>query len=304
MAADDPGNVLEADDALAAGVHDDLVEVLGPLDLHDRAHHVLGLAVLKASSGEVDVLLGEAGHHLFDGQAQARHPALVDLDLDLLLQASGDDGPGHPLDSLDHALDFAVPDQAQAHELFFSGQADAYDGIEGGVVAQEDGPDGVVGKLQEIETLPDVEGREVHVGAPAELQRDLAAVGPGAGGDGHHAVDHADRVFHGAGEQGLDLGGGGALELGSNGERGVGDVGEQVDGQVAEGDEAEDDPGQGEYRDRDRPARGEVDDVHDGGGGGLASAARATPACRAAGELVGVVTSGLALPVHLIAAAG
>ena len=238
-----------------------------------------------------------------DAQAQARDPPLVDLDLDLLLQAAGDDGRGHALDPLEQALDLALADEAKADELLVAGEADAHDGVERGVVAQEDGPDGVVGKLQQVEAFADVEGREVHVGAPAELERDLAAVGPGAGGDGHHAVDDADRVLHRSGEEGLDLGGGGALELGADGERGVGDVGKEVDGEVAEGDQAEDDRGEGEHRDRDRPARGEVDDLH-GGGRGLASAAGTVPAFGAAGKLVGVVTAWLALPVHVVAAAG
>ncbi len=201
---------------------------------------------------------------LLDAQPEAREPPLVDLDLDLLLEAPGHEGRRHPVDALEQPLHLPLADQAQPHQLLVAGEPDPHHRVERGVVAQDDGTGRLVRQLEHVEPLAHVERGEVHLGAPGELEGDLAQVGAGAGAHGDDPVHDAHRVLDGAGEQGLDLGRGRSLELGADAERGVGDVGQQVDRQVAEGDHAEHDRGQREHDDRDRTPDREVDDPQAG----------------------------------------
>ncbi len=113
-----------------------------------------------------------------------------------------------------------------------------------------------------VEALADVEGGEVHVGVPGELEGHLGGVRPRRRGHADHVVDHPDRVFDRPGQQRLDLDRSGAFVGGADGQGRVGDIGQEIDREIAKGDDAEDHRRHREDEDRDRPADRKIDDLH------------------------------------------
>ena len=82
-------------------------------ELVDRAHEVALRAFLEAAAGDVDVFLLQALDHGVDRQVELRQLLLVDVDLDLVLEAAADLDRGHAGDRLELLLQFVVGVAAQ-----------------------------------------------------------------------------------------------------------------------------------------------------------------------------------------------
>ena len=228
---------------------DDGAHVVCTQKLVEGAYQVLGLTLAQRAAREVDVLGGEPGGDLSDGEPEAGQAALVDLDLDLLLQAAGDHHRGDALDPLERTLEVLLGREAHPPEVGAAVEPDAHDRVKRGIVAQQHRLLGVCRKIHPIEALAHIERGEVHVGSPGELESHLGDVGARRGGHADDVVDHADGILDRSRQQRLNLHRRCAFHLGAHGEGGVGDVGKEIDREVAEGDGAEDDRGEGKNKD-------------------------------------------------------
>ena len=86
-------------------------------ELVHRAHQVTLRAFLQATAGDVDVLLLQALDDGVDRQVELRQLLLVDVDLDLVLEAAADLDRGHAFDRLELLLQVVVGVAAQLGEL-------------------------------------------------------------------------------------------------------------------------------------------------------------------------------------------
>ena len=136
------------------------------------------------------------------------------------------------------------------------GQAQLQHRVEGGVEAQDQRPLGLVGQEDQVELLQGVLDGVGHLGAPGELEDDVADPGAAHAGDPPQAADHPQGLLDGPGDVVLDLLGGGPGILGAHREGGVAQLRHQVDREPPVGEEAEDDRGQEDHRDGHR-SRGE-----------------------------------------------
>ncbi len=67
----------------------------------------------RRAAGDVDVLRRQTVGHLVDRQTERGQLALVELDLDLLLEPAGDHHRSHPFDALEGPLDVLLGDESQ-----------------------------------------------------------------------------------------------------------------------------------------------------------------------------------------------
>ena len=269
VAAAHLGQILEPHlDVAHLADHDaaDLVKVGEP---RQHAHDVLGGAVGDAAAGDVHVLALQPAGDLRQENPQQRRAALVDVDLNFLFHAAGDDGRGHAVDAFQALLDRLVGQQPQPRligERHVAGRcaahADAHDRVECGVEAQQDRILGAARQPQLGELLAYVDGGEVHVGAPGELHDHVGEAGAGHAGQVHQARDDAHRILDRGGDEGLDIGGRDTRILGADGQGRERQVGQQVDRQLAERDQPEDHQGDEEHHHRHRAAGRQGNDFH------------------------------------------
>jgi len=136
------------------------------------------MTVAEGTAGDVDVLGRESTGHLAHRQAERRQLALVELDLNLLLETTRDHHRGDAFDALERAFDVLLTEKTETGELVRTEEADAHDGVERWVVLQENRQLGVRRQPDTIEPVADIEGGEVHVGVPRELEGHLGNIGP------------------------------------------------------------------------------------------------------------------------------
>ena len=129
MTAADPRHVLETDIA-AGGVDHDVPHIRGSLELVDGADKVLRLAILQPAAGEVDVLGGKTGNDLARAETQIRNAAFVELNVDLLFEATAHENRSHAFHALEKTFHVLLTDQSQANEIFVAVKTQPHDRIE------------------------------------------------------------------------------------------------------------------------------------------------------------------------------
>jgi hypothetical protein len=229
VAAGDLGHVPHGHLPSLGAEEDSAADVVERGQLVARAHEVARLGLVQAAPYLVDALAQNSAGDLVDAEADERQAALVDPHLDLLLLAAVDPDRGHPLHGLQVLLDQLLGRPAQLHRAAAALEVEAHDRVARRVETQEQRPAGVARQGDEVELLPHVEGGEVHVASPAELQHHLRQAGAG---DRRQAADPArdpHQLLDRARDERLHLGRGGAGQPGLHRQAGVGDVRHQVD---------------------------------------------------------------------------
>ena len=105
--------------AAARGLGGDqhVADLLDAGELVDRAHQEPLRALFESSAGDVDVLLLQALDHGLDRKVKLRQLLLVDVDLNLVLEAAADLHRGHAVDRFELLLQVVVGVAAQVDEL-------------------------------------------------------------------------------------------------------------------------------------------------------------------------------------------
>ena len=262
MAGVNPSHVGEPNDGVAGALDDDGSHVLRSHELVEGPDQVLGLAISQAATGNIDVLGRQSIGDLADRKTERGHLTLVQVDLDLLFETARDHHRGDAFDALECPLDVLLAEESQPGELVRTVEPDTQNGVEGGIVLQEHRQFGVHRQPDTVEPVTDIEGGEVHIGIPRELESHLGYVRSRGRGHADDIVDYSDRVLDRAGQQGLDFDRRRTLVGRADRERWVGDVGQEVDRQVAEGHDPEDHRRHRKDEDRDGPSDRQVDDLH------------------------------------------
>ena len=256
----DLAEVPHPDLATLAGGHDRVLHLPEVLELVEGADHVLGATLGEGPAGDVDVLLAQSIDDVLDGEAGAPQLLVVEEDVDLLLETAAHAHRGDTLDRLEGPLDLELGDPAHAPELCLvglgprpPGEAQLHHRVERRVEAQDQRTLRLLGQEDEVQLLQGVLDGVGHLGAPGELEDDVAHPGPAHAREAAQATDDPHRLFDRAGDVVLDLLGGGARVLGADGERGVAHLRHEVDGEPAVGEVAEDDRGQEDHGDGHGP---------------------------------------------------
>ncbi len=261
-AAGHGGDVGDLDLTTVLAEQDRLHDVFEVLELVVGAHQIARLFLVEAAARLIDVLAQQLLVDVLDGQPEQRELAFVHPNLDLLLIAAVDLDRGHPLGRLEVLLQDLFGDVAELEEIGAAGEVEAHDRVVRRVEPQQQRLGRLARQAQHVELLPHVEGGEVHLASPGELQRHLRQSGPRHRGQALDSGDGADDLFDRPRQQHFDLAGCGAVELGLDCEARVGEVGQQVDRQPAEGDQPEKYEGHRDHRDRDSTAERELDQSH------------------------------------------
>jgi hypothetical protein len=140
-----------------------------------------------------------------------------------------------------------------------AGEHQPHDRLGAGVEAQEDRRLRLQRQAQHLELVAHLQAGLVHVGAPGELQHDVALAGARNRTQPAQVLDHADRFLHRLRDQRLDLRRCRSGVLGAHGERWIAQVRQQVDLEVAQRDQPEQDERQRDHGDGDASPRGELD---------------------------------------------
>jgi hypothetical protein len=229
-------------------------------ELVQRAHEVLGPTLLDRAAGNVDVLLRHPIDHLLDRDSGPTQLFLFQKDVDLLLQPTLDAHGSDTFDRLERALHLQVGQTAQAAQSrlalecgTFAGEAELEHRIERRIEMQDERTPRLVRQEHGVELLQHVLRRLGHVAVPGELEDDVADLGTADAGELHEPADDTNLLLDRAADVVLHLFRGCAGILGAHGGRGVGELRHERHGKAPVGEEAEDDCGQEEHEDRDRP---------------------------------------------------
>ncbi len=258
--AKDIGDAAQSDLDIAPSLDDDVFDLLDVLELVDGPDQILAVLLFENPGGEIDVFLGQPAGHRGDGDIEQAELLLVDIDVDLILQAAGDGTGGHAFDALQGLFDLPFRDVADAGQIGISGQAQLHDRFLVGIVAEDDRLGGTHRKTEKIQFFPEFQGGEIHVGVPGELDRDFGELSPGDGGDADDIVHNTTGFLDGFGDDVFDLRGSCSRVFGFDGQGGIGDLGQKIQVQSGIGDEAEDDRRHGEHEDRHRAVDGKLDE--------------------------------------------
>ncbi|MBV6417258.1 MAG: hypothetical protein CMLOHMNK_01904 [Steroidobacteraceae bacterium] len=236
----------------------------------ERAHEEALRSFLEPAAGEIDVLRAYARRDLCDIEVQLGEALLVDVDVHLVFEAAAHLDRRRSFGCLEGGFQAVVGEAAQRLQPLVarsagSGEVDeceAQHGFGRRVEAQEQRPARVERQLQQVEALAHLDAREIHVGAPDELEHDIRLPGARNGAHTAHIADGAGRLFDRARDQVLDFERRRARQFGADRQRRVRQVGKQVDLEARQRDDTEQRHGDGRHRDRDAAAQGEIDDAH------------------------------------------
>ncbi len=177
MGADDLGDITNGDVAAALAEQDGFTDVVKIAELVAGAHQIAGFGFVEAATGLVEVLGKEPGVDLVDREPKQGEATLVDADLDLFFIAAVDLDSGDALGGLEILLDQLLRDIAQLIEAVAAREIQSDHGVVGRVEPHQHRPVGRARQGRKVEFLAHVEGGEIHVAAPAELQRHLRETG-------------------------------------------------------------------------------------------------------------------------------
>ena len=230
MGAVDLPDILQPYLAAVLEAKGDLGDLLYSLKFVQGADDIFGLSFFQLATGQVDILLGQALADLLDVQVHQADLLLVEIDPDLLFEATLHLHRRHPGHRFQGALDLLLRHVAVEEQVAASGQPQANDRIQRGVVFQNQGFFGVFREEDRIEPLPHLADCLVHVAVPVEFQDHIRLPGFGDRTDRYQVADHTQRFFDGAGDGSFHLFRSGAGKFGAHGEGGIGNVRHQVEG--------------------------------------------------------------------------
>ena len=246
----DPGHggALEKELAAAEPADDHVSYFLEVAELIEGADEILGPPLLEASARQVDVLLSQALADRCEAETQAGGSGLVDLDDDLLLEPPLDLHARHAPQPLELRLDLVFGDGPGLVEILAAVETEPHDRVQGRVVPQDHRLAGLPGEEYTVEHLPHVQGHEVHVRVPGELQHHVREARARGGAYLHQVVDRSEGLLHRAAHEGLHLLRGRFGILRPYGDRRVGNIRHEVEGELVvrlgpEYDQAEKDHG-------------------------------------------------------------
>jgi len=266
----DRGDVAQVDRVAIAIHHQQIAHLLEIDKLVDGAHQIALRALFQAAAGNIDVLLAQSIDHRADRQVQARERLLIEIDLNLVLEATGNLDRGDAGDRFQPFLEFflAVPAQAleqcfiDTRDAAFAAQGKAHDRLGGRVETQQHRFFRFKRQLHRFQFVAHLDARLVHVGTPGELQNHVALPGTRHRMQLAQVLDHAHRFLDRLGHQVFDLAGRSANVLGAHGQRGIAQVRQQIDLELTQRQQAEQHQGHGKHRHRDPAAGGKGDQAH------------------------------------------
>ena len=270
-AVDDGGHVPEAHEPLGSGLvvplrppghlpglgrHGHVADLCDGPELAQRAERVAVAALEDRASRSADVGLLERAGHVLQLDAVGLEEGRAHLDLNLAVEASHDLGLRHPVELFEPAAEDRLGQLLRRPEIGAAGHGEHHHGIGLRIHPQDPGAGGRAGQLvaQEVELLPRIEHREVHVRAPREPERDEAHPVARRRGDALHAGHGGHPALDPLGDLPLDLRGRDVGIGREDDEARIADVGEQIDREPDERDAAQQDDGQKEHADRHGPA--------------------------------------------------
>jgi len=261
--ADHLGDVLQAHLPAPLVADDDPAHLSERFEFIQGADHVARFLVVQGAGGHVQVFALEDIRDLGDRDVQLGELLLVDVDLDLFLEAAHHLDGGHAVHRLQVLLQLLLGEEPEHAQVGQPLQPDAHDGVAGRVEPQDHGFFGVTGQLHEVELLPYIQHRQVHVGVPVEFQDDLGLSRSRDRADPGEAGDHTDSLLDRLRDQVLDFLRRGVGVGGVDGQGRVGDVGQQVERQAVERDDPEQDHRHHEHGHGDGSRDRAADIVHD-----------------------------------------
>ena len=173
----DGGDVADLDLPAAIGDERRGQDVVEGFELVVGANQVARLFFVEAAAGLVHVLAQQLLVDVGDRQAEKRELALVHVDLDLVLVAAADLDRRDALGRLEVLLEHLFRDVTQLVQIGVAGEEQSSDRIVGRIEAQQYRFLRLARQTHRVQLLADVDGGEIHVLAPAELQGYLGQAG-------------------------------------------------------------------------------------------------------------------------------
>ena len=213
---------------IIAPLDDDVFDLLDFDELIDRPNQILAVFLLEYPGRKIDILLGQTGCHCGDRNIQQAELLLVEVDMDLVFQSSGNGTCGNTFDRLQRLFDLSLGDITDAGKVCVAGYSQLHDRLLIGIVPEDDGFRGTDREPEKVQLLPELQRGEIHVGVPGKLDRDFRKLCPGDRRYANDVVHNAAGLFDGFGDDVLDLGRRSSRIFGLDGQSGVGDLREEV----------------------------------------------------------------------------
>ncbi len=173
IAAEHIRHAAQGDLDVASFFDDDVFDLFDGLELINGPDQKLAVFLLENPGREIDVFLSQAVGNGRYGDVKKAEFLFIDVDVDLVLQASGYGASGNTLYTFECLLDFSLGDVANISQISVASQTELHDGFLVGVVPEDDWFGGSDRKAQKVQLFPEFQGGEVHVGVPGELDRYL-----------------------------------------------------------------------------------------------------------------------------------
>ena len=202
----DIGNLVEVDRSASIGDQGaaNFIEVVkSPWN----ADADVGIAAIDAARGQCDVGSAERLNHFIEAETQGADLVRIDLYLDLAFQAAPDVDGGHTFEPLEAELDLVIDELAQGQRIEFAADAENHDRECVGIELQHDRFVGI-GRHEladASETVADVIGCAIQVGAPDEADADDALAFPRGGGKRFDARNRCENLLDRLGDQLFDF---------------------------------------------------------------------------------------------------
>ena len=161
-------------DFLSVPVSDnDIGDFINTLEFVQRPDKVFGLPFFQVPSGQINVFLGQSVFDLLDIDPDQRKLLLVKFNSDLFFQTPLYLDGSNPIYRFESSLEVFVCQIAQVKKGSLSIQSKTQYGIEGRIVAQNQGSFNLIRKKNLIKFFTQVRGSLIHICIPVELKDNI-----------------------------------------------------------------------------------------------------------------------------------
>jgi hypothetical protein len=239
----------------------------------DRPNDVLGVPFLKNPTRKIDVLSLKSPGYLSKGDPELGEPTFIDLHENLFLQTTRDPNGRNTLNPFKCATDLLLGQPPECNQLkpvvrhprvqrAIRDEGKADHGFRSWIITSQSRTSRRGGKIDQVETLPDIERRKVHVRSPPELNGEIRTTRTRAGRHLLHPLHHRDRLLNRARNEALDLARPYPPVLRLDRNRREGQIGKKINLKPPKRYEAENQHGDVRHGNGNRASDRKIDDLH------------------------------------------
>ena len=165
-----PGDITQSDGDTATVAQLQVAYLLQVTKFIHRPDDILGVPLFQGTACHVDIFGCQPPHHIIDIQGANCQLLFADLDTDFIFPAAPDLDRGHTGNLLEPTFDHLFPYPPQLVKRDIPGNTESQDGIEIGIITQEQRAFDIVVKVDLVQLLPYLLERTAHIGIPGKFQ--------------------------------------------------------------------------------------------------------------------------------------